>query len=96
MKVSSTSKAVLNYSFVNCSYFNCFIERANSLKRLSKACLILGETVKSADLAFRALKGFKDSYGNTIEHREVTNHKTVRPDIVKRSEGQANCVVSWF
>lgn len=72
MKVaSSTSKAVLTDLFVGCRHFNRFIGRANSLKRLSKACLILGETVKSADLAFSALQGYKDTYGNTMEHREV-------------------------
>lgn len=33
--------------------------------------MILGETVKSADLAFSALQGYKATYGNTMEHRQV-------------------------
>lgn len=46
-------------------------EKANSLKRLSKACLILGETVRSADLAHRALEIYRETYGNTMQHREI-------------------------
>ena len=46
-------------------------EKANSLKRLSKACLILGDTVKSADFANRALKIYKETHGNMMQHREV-------------------------
>ena len=47
---------------------------ANSFKRLSKACLIIGETVKSADLANLALAIYADklaTYGNIMQHREV-------------------------
>ena len=54
-----------------CSFVHLFTEKANSLKRLSKACLILGETIKSAELACRALKIYKETYENTMEHREV-------------------------
>ena len=52
--------------------FSFLLERANSLKRLSKVCLILGETVKSADLADRALQIYKQTHGDTMEHREVS------------------------
>ena len=37
---------------------------------LSKICLILGETVNSADLANRAQEIYYETYGN-LPHREV-------------------------
>lgn len=68
------------------AFFYWFIERANSLKRLSKAWLILGDTVKSADLAFSALQGYKDTYENTMEHREVTNYQTCQTLITEAKD----------
>ena len=60
------------------------IEVANTLKRLSKVCLILGETVKSAELANRALQIYKETHGDTVEHREV-GQKTLHSRCVKVS-----------
>ena len=42
------------------------------MKRQSKACLILGETVRSADLANCALQIYKETHGNTMAHRDVS------------------------
>ena len=51
--------------------FCWLIEKANSLKRLSKACLILGETIRSAEIANSALQIYKKTYTTTMIHREV-------------------------
>ena len=57
---------------------------ANSLKRLSKTCLILGETVNSADLANRALEIYNETYG-IMPHREVcANHLYNNVPVFKR------------
>ena len=59
-------------------------EMANSLKRLSKTCLILGEAVNSADLANRALEIYNETYGN-MRHREVcANHLYNNVHVFKR------------
>ena len=63
---------VFNITFIKKYCLFLIIEKANSLKRLSKACLLLGETVKSADLANCALQIYKGMYGNTMQHREVS------------------------
>ena len=57
---------------------------ANSLKRLSKTCLILGEAVNSADLANRALEIYNKTYEN-MPHREVcANHLYNNVHVFKR------------
>ena len=59
-------------------------EMANSLKRLSKTCLILGEAVNSADLANRALEIYNKTYEN-MPHREVcANHLYNNVHVFKR------------
>ncbi|PFX22383.1 uncharacterized protein LOC111334317 [Stylophora pistillata] len=70
-KFQQAKEELQNARQVMDNYSRSHPEVANTLKRLSKVCLILGEAVESAEVANRALQIYKETYADTVEHREV-------------------------